>query len=75
MSVLTKIDLKTAYCQIPIDNNFKRSNDDKYVDRVAEIEKNAICNKNSKCHISKNHRTGSRRRYKKIWFVTKTIHA
>ena len=30
------------------------------------MEKDAIRNKNSKCHISKGHQTGSRRRYKNM---------
>ena len=32
---------------------------------VIEMEKDAVWNKNSKCHNLKGHRTGSRRKYKK----------
>ena len=64
MSMFTKIDLTTAYHQIPIDRKLQRSNDDKHANRVTEMEDDAIWHKNSKRHISKGHQTGSRR-YKK----------
>ena len=37
------------------------------------MEKGTIWNKNTKHHISKSHRTGSRRRYKKYALLTNDI--
>ena len=75
MSIFTKKKLS----ENPILQNtnrlsLQRSND-KHTNMVTKMEEDALRNKNSNRHISKGNRMGSRRRYKKIWFVTKMIYA
>ena len=65
MSVFTKIDLKTVYHQIPINDNFKEVTTINTPMGLLKCRRMPYGIKNSKWHISKGHRTGSRRIYEK----------
>ena len=74
MSVFTKIDLKTAYHQIPIDNNFKEVTTINTPIGLLKWEKMPYGVKTASVMFQRAINQVLREDIK-IWFVTKTIYA